>query len=50
MLDVKIHPPSVWRARPPPKANAPPAEAFIISVVQEMPSVDDYLIDPEYPV
>ena len=48
----------LWKvkARPPPKANVYPpledfpAEAFIISDVQQMPSVDDYLIDPDYPV
>ena len=44
------------KARPPPKTRvyAPledfPAEAFIISDAQQMPSVDDYLIDPDYPV
>lgn len=38
------------KSRPPPKANAPPAETFIISDDQQMPSADDYLIDPAYPV
>ena len=38
------------KSRPPPKANAPPVEAFIISSAQQMPAVDDYMIDPEYPV
>jgi len=50
---------NLWdvKARPPPKVSVYPrledlpAETFnIISDVQQMPSVDDYLIDPEYPV
>jgi hypothetical protein len=44
------------KARPPPKTNicsAPedlPPEVFTTLDDQQMPSVNDYLIDPEYPV
>ena len=44
------------RARPPPKTNTCltaedlPAKALTISDDQQMPSIDDYLIDPVYPV
>jgi len=44
------------KARPPPKTNictAPkdlPTGVFKTLDDQQMPSVDDYLIDPEYPV
>jgi len=49
MWDVKTRPPpkiSVY-----PRLEDLPAETSnIISDIQQMPSVDDYLIDPEYPV
>ena len=44
------------KARPPPKTNICPVpedlptEVFTTLDDQQMPSVDDYLIDPEYPV
>jgi len=44
------------KARPPPKKTIYsaqrdlPTENFTISDEQQMPSIDDYLIDPEYPV
>jgi len=57
LWDVKVYPPSVWLTRPPPKISVyphpedlPAETSNIISDVQQMPSVDDYLIDPEYPV
>jgi hypothetical protein len=41
----------LWDAKrkPPPRANAPPPEAFIISDDSPAPCVDDYLTDPDYP-
>ena len=44
------------KARPPPKTKIClsvedlPEEALIISDDRQMPSIDDYLIDPVYPV
>jgi hypothetical protein len=35
------------KRKPPPRANAPPPEAFIISDDSPAPCVDDYLTDPD---
>jgi hypothetical protein len=37
------------KRKPPPRANDPPIEAFIIYDDSPTPGLDDYLIDPEYP-
>jgi hypothetical protein len=34
----------------PPKAHGPPIEAFILDDSRPIPCVEDYLIDPDYPV
>jgi hypothetical protein len=34
----------------PPKTHGPPIEAFILDDNSPIPCVEDYLIDPEYPV
>ena len=38
------------KRKPPPRANGPPAEAFIIYDESSSPSADDYLIDANYPI
>jgi hypothetical protein len=38
------------KRKPPPCANGPPPEAFIIYDQSSAPSVDDYLIDADYPI
>jgi len=35
------------KRKPPPCANGPPPEAFIIYDESSSPSVDDYIIDPD---
>ena len=37
------------KRRPPPRANDPPSESFIIYDEPSSPSADDYLIDVQYP-
>jgi hypothetical protein len=36
--------------KPPPRANDPPSEAFIIYDGSSVPSADDYIIDADYPI
>jgi len=36
--------------RPPPRANSPPTESFILYDESSSPSADDYIIDADYPV
>jgi hypothetical protein len=38
------------KRRPPPRANSPPTEAFIIYDGFSVPSADDYIIDADYPI
>jgi len=38
------------KRKPPPCANGPPTEAFIIYDESLSPSVDNYLIDADYPI
>ena len=38
------------KRKPPPCANGPPPEAFIIYDQSSAPSADDYLIDADYPI
>ena len=38
------------KRKPPPCANGPPPEAFIIYDQSSAPSADDYLIDADYPM
>jgi hypothetical protein len=38
------------KRKPPPCANGPPPEAFIIYDESSSPSVDDYIIDSDYPI
>ena len=38
------------KRKPPPRANSPPAESFIIYDESSSPGVDDYLIDVQYPI
>jgi hypothetical protein len=38
------------KRKPPPCANGPPPEAFIIYDQSSAPSPDDYLIDADYPI
>ncbi len=38
------------KRKPPPCANGPPPEAFIIYDQSSAPSADDYLIDVDYPI
>jgi hypothetical protein len=38
------------KPKPPPRANDPPAEAFIIYNESSSPSADDYIIDVDYPI
>ena len=35
---------------PSPKANAPPKAVLINYLDSQIPSADDYLIDPDYPI
>jgi hypothetical protein len=43
---------NLWgvKCKPPPSANSPPPEAFIIYDQSSAPSVHDYLIDADYPI
>jgi hypothetical protein len=36
--------------KPPPRANGPPAESFIIYDESSSPCADDYIIDANYPI
>ncbi len=36
--------------KPPPRANGPPNETFIIYDESSSPGADDYLIDENYPI
>ena len=38
------------KRKPPPRANSPPAGAFIIYNQSSSPSADDYIIDADYPI
>jgi hypothetical protein len=38
------------KRKPPPYANGPPPEAFIIYDQSSAPAADDYLIDADYPI
>ena len=38
------------KRKPPPRSNDPPSEAIIIYGKSSSPSVDDYIIDADYPV
>ena len=38
------------KRKPPPRANGPPIEASSICDDPSAPGVDDYLIDPDYPI
>jgi len=38
------------RPKPPPCANGPPTDPFIIYDHPSAPSADDYLIDADYPI
>ncbi len=38
------------KRKPPPRANDPPSEAFIIYDGSSVPSADDYIIDTDYPI
>jgi hypothetical protein len=38
------------KRKPPPCANGPPPEAFIIYDESSVPSADDYIIDVDYPI
>ena len=38
------------KRKPPPCANGPPPEAFIIYDQSSSPSTDDYIIDADYPI
>ena len=38
------------KRKPPPCANGPPPDAFIIYDHSSAPSADDYLIDADYPM
>ena len=38
------------KRKPPPCANGPPPEAFIIYDQSSSPSADDYIIDADYPI
>ena len=49
LWEIKACPPSVWRARPPPKTNAPPLNVHIDYSDSQLPSSEDYLYsDPGY--
>ena len=36
--------------KPPPRANSPPTESFILYDESSSPGADDYIIDADYPV
>jgi len=36
--------------KPPPRANSPPTEAFILYDECSSPRADDYIIDANYPI
>jgi len=38
------------KSKPPPRANSPPTESVIIFDKSSSPSVDDYIIDVDYPI
>ena len=38
------------KRKPPPRANSPPIESFIIYDESSAPSTDDYIIDADYPI
>ena len=38
------------KRKPPPRANSPPTESFIIYEELSSPSTDDYIIDADYPI
>ena len=38
------------KRKPPPRANSPPTESFIIYDESSSPSADDYIIDVDYPI
>jgi hypothetical protein len=38
------------KRKPPPRANGPPTESFIIYDESSSPSADDYIIDADYPI
>jgi len=38
------------KRRPPPRANGPPTESFIIYDESSSPCADDYIIDADYPI
>ncbi len=38
------------KRKPPPRANSPPVETFIIYDELPAPSADAYLTDPQYPI
>jgi len=44
--------PDLWdvKHRPPPRANSPPTESFILYDESSSPGADDYIIDADYPV
>jgi hypothetical protein len=38
------------KRKPPPRANGPPTESFIIYDESSSPGADDYIIDADYPI
>jgi hypothetical protein len=38
------------KRKPPPRANSPPTDPFIIYDERSSPSADDYIIDADYPI
>ncbi len=38
------------KRKPPPRANGPPTESFIIYDQSSSPGADDYIIDADYPI
>jgi hypothetical protein len=38
------------KRKPPPRANGPPTESFIIYDEFSSPGADDYIIDADYPI
>jgi len=36
--------------KPPPRANSPPTESFILYDESSSPRADDYIIDANYPI
>ena len=52
LWEIKIYPPSFWRARPPPRVTAPPkaSECSMDYSDSQLPVSDKRLyVDPEYP-